>query len=91
LVAKTLANKGVLQFGGAPTEARKPNKNRQIPGFVGTKSRTKSRTDPGVPLLIIERDDGRYQIGLHDDAPGPFPSRRFAEAVAIREARHAIP
>jgi hypothetical protein len=35
------------------------------------------------PLIVVERDDGRYQIGLDDDAPGPFESRRFAESVAI--------
>ena len=34
--------------------------------------------------LIVQRDDGRYQIGIPDDAPGPFESRQFAEAVAIR-------
>jgi hypothetical protein len=33
--------------------------------------------------LIVERDDGRYQIGLDDDAPGPFESRGFAESVAL--------
>jgi hypothetical protein len=42
------------------------------------------------PPLIVERDDGRFQIGLHDDAPGPFPTRSFAQSV-IREAHHATP
>lgn len=41
----------------------------------------------GQPPHIIERDDGRYQIGLHDDAPRPFPTRIFAEAVAAGEVR----
>jgi hypothetical protein len=47
---------------------------------------------PSIPTqLIIERDDGRYQIGLHDDAPGPFESREFAEAVAAQgEGRDAL-
>jgi hypothetical protein len=31
---------------------------------------------------IYERDDGRFQIGI--DGPGPFETRRFAEAVANR-------
>jgi hypothetical protein len=31
---------------------------------------------------IIQTDDGRFQVGLADDAPGPFESRPFAEAVA---------
>jgi hypothetical protein len=33
-----------------------------------------------------QRDDGRYQIGLTDDAAGPFETRSFAEAVAAHEA-----
>ena len=32
---------------------------------------------------IVERDDGCYQIGLGDDADGPFPTRAFAQAVAL--------
>jgi hypothetical protein len=31
---------------------------------------------------IVERDDGQYQIGLHDGAAGPFPTRSFATMVA---------
>jgi hypothetical protein len=34
--------------------------------------------------IIVERDDGLFEIGLASDAPGPFPTRRFAEAVAGR-------
>ena len=26
-------------------------------------------------LHIVQRDDGKYQLGTHDDAPGPFESR----------------
>jgi hypothetical protein len=41
--------------------------------------------------LIVERDDGRFQIGLDDAvAAGPFESRHFAEAVAAQEVRHAL-
>jgi len=38
--------------------------------------------------LIVQRDDGLFAIGWHDDAAGPFPTRLFAEAVALagREA-----
>jgi hypothetical protein len=35
------------------------------------------------PPIIVERDDGQYQIGLNDDAAGPFESRRFAESFAL--------
>ena len=42
-------------------------------------------------VSIFERDDGLYQIGLHDDAAGPFVSRKFAEAVAAQgEGHHAL-
>jgi hypothetical protein len=33
--------------------------------------------------MAIERDDGRWSTGLHDDGPG-FESRRFAESVAAQ-------
>jgi hypothetical protein len=31
---------------------------------------------------IVERDDGLFQLGWQDDAPGPFPTRSFAVMVA---------
>jgi hypothetical protein len=31
---------------------------------------------------VVEREDGRFSIGLADDAPGPFESRAFAQSVA---------
>jgi hypothetical protein len=37
---------------------------------------------------VFQRDDGLYQIGLTDDAPGPFESRMFAEAVASMTTSH---
>ena len=37
--------------------------------------------------IVVERDDGLFQIGLSDDAHGPFPDRAFAQAVA-KEAHH---
>jgi hypothetical protein len=41
---------------------------------------------------IIQRDDGFWSLGWCDDAPGPFPSRQFAEAVsAVRADAHATP
>ena len=38
--------------------------------------------------IVVERDDGLFQIGLSDDADGPFPDRAFAQAVTAKEARH---
>ena len=38
--------------------------------------------------IVVERDDGLFQIGLCDDAHGRFPDRAFAQAVAAKEARH---
>jgi hypothetical protein len=42
-------------------------------------------TAPQLLAAIVQRDDGRYQIGLTDDAPGPFESRAFAVAIARRD------
>ena len=39
-----------------------------------------SLTSP--PAIIVERDDGRFQVGFSDDAPGPFETRAYASAVA---------
>ena len=42
-----------------------------------------------APLLVIERDDGQFQIGLDaESALGPFETRHFAEAVRLRQTRH---
>jgi hypothetical protein len=40
---------------------------------------------PVVSPLVVERDDGRWATGVHDDGPG-FESRAFASAVAARQA-----
>lgn len=55
----------------------------------------RARADRGMlsPYLsnhpIVERDDGKFQVGLADGAAGPFETRGFAEAVARTEAQHA--
>jgi hypothetical protein len=36
------------------------------------------------PPLVVERDDGMFEIGTGIDPAGPFPSRPFAESVAAR-------
>jgi hypothetical protein len=39
---------------------------------------------------VVERDDGMFQVGIDDDAAGPFPSSTFAAAVAAQtRAPHA--
>jgi hypothetical protein len=47
---------------------------------------THDSMQPIMPLVpsppIVPRDDGLFQIGIGDEAPGPFPSREFAHAVA---------
>jgi hypothetical protein len=41
------------------------------------------------PPLIVERNDGKFQIGIDDEtAAGPFETRNFAEAVRLRHTRH---
>ena len=43
---------------------------------------------PAPQLLpdIVQRDDGMWSIGWHDDASGPFESLKHAAEVAAREA-----
>ena len=41
------------------------------------------------PPLVVERDDGRWATGLHDDGPG-HESREFATAVAAREVQRSM-
>jgi hypothetical protein len=36
------------------------------------------------PPPTVERDDGYFQIGIEDHAPGPFETRNFAEAIRLR-------
>jgi hypothetical protein len=46
---------------------------------------SESNAPPAVTDQIIACETGGgYQIGFADDAPGPFESRAFAEAVAAR-------
>jgi hypothetical protein len=33
-------------------------------------------------LEVCQRDDGQFQIGIEDEAVGPFPSRQFSWQVA---------
>ena len=48
---------------------------------------TAERMSLASPAIIVERDDGLFQIDIGDDAPGPFASRSFALAVAALEGR----
>jgi hypothetical protein len=38
---------------------------------------------PALSNLIVQREDGSWSIGGHDDAAEPFPTRHFAEAIAL--------
>jgi hypothetical protein len=42
-------------------------------------------------LEIIERDDGKWALGWHDDAPGPFDSRADAARIANGEKPAPVP
>ena len=40
---------------------------------------------PLVPYHdVVQTDDGKWSIGWHNDAPGPFESRAVAAAVAAK-------
>jgi hypothetical protein len=46
---------------------------------------------PALSNLIVERDDGRFQIALAPHSAGPLETRAFAQAVAAREGSHHAP
>jgi hypothetical protein len=41
--------------------------------------------------LIVKRDDGKWALGWHDDAPGPFDSRADAIRVAHGDKPAPVP
>ncbi len=87
-ISKPSANKGLSEFRQSGACARKPNKVGGNAGFDSENPRNKSRNDLdvlGTFVLIVECDHGGYQIGL--DGQGVFPSRSFAAAVTVLEAR----
>jgi hypothetical protein len=38
--------------------------------------------------ICKQRDDELFQLGIDDEAPGPFPTIQFAVAVSLRQTRH---
>ena len=42
-----------------------------------------------VPEIVQREEDGLFQLGWHDDAPGPIESRAFASAVAGKGVAYA--
>jgi hypothetical protein len=46
---------------------------------------TSEKQNPQLLDLVVQRDDGHFQLGIADDAPGPFSSRAFAAAVAAKQ------
>jgi len=72
-----------------PAEMLEANADRHLERLTALRAHYASKGPPnGVtnapPPHIIERDDGKYQIGTRCNAPGPFEMRAFAEAVAIK-------
>ena len=60
------------------TAAQNPAKIPAIP--------KKCRTFAILFQPVVERDNGMWSLGY---APGPFPTRRFAEAIAAQTRRAA--
>jgi hypothetical protein len=56
-----------------------------------SRPRRQGTTEPAQPPtgtdVVVERDDGLFQIGLDDDAARPFPSRTFAVAAVAAQTR----
>jgi hypothetical protein len=68
------------------TYRRARRRRRLMSPRITATSATALCSEPAHQLLadIIQR--WQYQIGLCDDADRPFPSRRFAEDAAAKEA-----
>ena len=43
------------------------------------------------PSLVVQRDDGKWSLGWHDDAAGPFDSRTDAVRVASGDKPAPVP
>jgi len=66
--------------------------SRRVPSYPQGAGRVPPPDLPSIPSppLIVERDDGLWSVGWHDDAAGPFPSRKFARDVWLhRQTRHS--
>ncbi len=67
----------------------------------GHLARSETAENPDVSLCLSHPivsphpreivDDGKWAIGWHDDAPGPFPNRQFALQVASGEPPEPAP
>jgi hypothetical protein len=44
---------------------------------------------PPADVHVHQRDDGRWQIGFHDDDVPSFETRAFAQAIAARTPTRA--
>ncbi len=40
---------------------------------------------------VVQRDDGKWSIGWHDDVPGPFESRSDAARIANGDEPALVP
>jgi hypothetical protein len=72
-----------------PSEGRVSRRNKGLGRCLGKSASIDLQgVSPGTPkhFSIVQRDDGMWSISWHDDAPGPFESLRFAQAVAARTA-----
>jgi hypothetical protein len=46
---------------------------------------------PIIPEIIVQRDDGMFELGFGDCPAGPFETRSFASDVAAQRADAARP
>jgi hypothetical protein len=57
--------------------------------MIDEKTRVTNEPFIASPPLVIERDDGLFQLGLDDESSlAPFATRNFAEQVRLHGTRH---
>jgi hypothetical protein len=67
-------------------------KTFEVSGNKGSSNPAKNCSNPLVLetlASVVERDDGMFAIGRHDDA-GAFPTRQFAHDVAVYRCERSV-
>jgi hypothetical protein len=76
--AHRLRSSKLLKSLALPREARISKRIKLLPQSLGKyTSIVLQGVSAPFPKLIVQRDDGQFQMGLRDNAPGPFEMRDF--------------
>jgi hypothetical protein len=81
----------VFDFMALPREARISKHVKHLPRSLGKSPRIVLQGVSALsPKLIVQRDDGMWSIGWHDNAAGPSETREFAAKLNAASARRVV-